>query len=68
MTPDPLAPVRRIGARLARQQHDRDATMVELRDAIRTADAAGVPRAHIAAAAGVTRQTVYTILGTVSHG
>lgn len=52
----------RAAARYRKATAARDAALDELKDAIRAADAAGVPRPEIIEASGVTRRTVYLAL------
>lgn len=52
----------RAAARYRKANAAREAALEELKEAIRAADAAGVPRPEIIEASGVTRRTVYLAL------
>ena len=54
--------LRKVGRRRARAVSTLERVEVELRDAIRAAAAAGVPKRAIGREAGVVRQTVYNVL------
>lgn len=52
----------RAAARYRKANAERDAALEALKEAIRLADDAGVPRPEIIEASGVTRRTVYLAL------
>lgn len=54
--------LRELGVQLAEASQRREEVMVLIQQAIRDADAAGVPRSTIATLLGVARQTIYNIL------
>lgn len=58
-----LARLDAIGKRRTRLRAQLETAEDELREAIRTAAGAGVPKRVIARASGVVRQTVYNVLG-----
>lgn len=58
-----VAALRRAARKYEKAQAARDAAMVELTEAMRAADVAGVSRNEIQRVAGVARNTVYSALG-----
>ena len=59
-----IARLQTLGQRRDRLRLQLDAVETELRETIRGAAAAGVPKRVIARTAGVVRQTVYNVLGS----